>query len=309
MKQIGQHWLWILVGASLVSLVALIASYGSPARDNVEQPPPSAPLTFDGAAAYAQVEAQVDLGFRPTGSAAGWATGDLIIARLEELGWTVETQEFTYRDTPVRNIIASTGTGPVIVLGAHYDTRRSADQEDPSQQVMGANDAGSGVAVLLELARVLDRDRLQNEVWLAFFDAEDNGYLDGWEWCVGSSYMAAHLTVIPQAVVVVDMVGDADQQLFLERNSNPVLQQQLWDIAATLDYGDVFVSEYRWNMYDDHVPFVQRGITAVDIIDFDYPYWHTTHDTLDKVSGESLERVGRVLEVWLEDESAAESAE
>ena len=259
-------------------------------------------LVFDGEAAYAHVQAQCDLGFRPSGSQAGWATGDYIIAYLEKQGWAVETEEFTYRDTPVRNVIGRAGEGPVVILGAHYDTRRSADQEDGSVPVLGANDGASGVAVFLELARTLDRDALQNQVWLAFFDAEDNGHLDGWKWCVGSSYMAAHLEVTPEAVVVADMVGDADQQLFLERNSDATVQARLWEIAATLGYGDTFVPEYRWAMYDDHIPFAQRGIPAVDIIDFDYPYWHTAQDTPDKVSAASLERVGRVLEMWLEEE-------
>ncbi|RLC98168.1 MAG: hypothetical protein DRI77_05660 [Chloroflexi bacterium] len=136
---------------------------------------------------------------------------------------------------------------------------------------------------------------------MAFFDAEDNGQLDGWDWCVGSDYMAKHLEVQPAAVVVVDMIGDADQQLYLERNSDPTLQKQLWQIAATLGYTETFISAYRWAILDDHFPFTQQGIPAVDIIDFDYPYWHTTQDTADKVSPDSLERVGRVLEVWLEE--------
>jgi Zn-dependent M28 family amino/carboxypeptidase len=250
--------------------------------------------------AYEHVVAQCDLGFRPTGSDAWRATGDYIIAELEEHGWAVETQEFTYRDTPVRNIVGRLGQGPVIIVGAHYDTRRSADMEDASVPVMGANDGASGVAVLLELARTLDRKKLENELWLAFFDAEDNGRLDGWEWCVGSSYMAEHLTITPESVIVVDMIGDADQNIYYERNSNPFLQTQLWDIAAALGYSDTFVAEYKYAIYDDHRPFIDRGIPAVDIIDFDYPYWHTTQDTPDKVSPESLERVGRVLEVWLE---------
>ena len=277
------------VAAALVAL--LLAACGA-----------SQPLSFDGQAAYAHVEAQCDLGFRPTGSPAWRATGDYIISELEDQGWTVETQDFTYRDTPVRNIVGQVGEGPVILLGAHYDTRRSADREDPAVPVMGANDGASGVAVLLELARTLDRDKLQNQIWLAFFDAEDNGQLDGWEWCVGSSYMATHLEVTPEAVVVVDMIGDADQQVYLERNSDAALQTELWEIAATLGYTDTFISEYRWAMVDDHLPFARRGIPAVDVIDFDYPYWHTTQDTRDKVSAESLERVGRVLEVWLETE-------
>jgi len=279
----------VLFLVCLVALLVVLTACGEPE-----------PLVFDGEAAYAHVVAQCDLGFRPTGSEAGRATGDYIISYLEEQGWTVETEEFTYRETPVRNIIGKMGEGSVILLGAHYDTRRSADEENPAVPVMGANDGASGVAVLLELARTLDRDKLQHQVWLAFFDAEDNGRLDGWEWCVGSGYMAAHLEVTPEAVVVVDMIGDADQQLFLERNSNPALQTQLWEIGATLGYTATFISEYRWAMYDDHIPFAQRGIPSVDIIDFDYPYWHTTQDTPDKVSGASLERVGRVLETWLE---------
>jgi len=291
-------------GALAILLLAiLLAACSAPGPE---------PLVFDGQAAYAHVQAQCDLGFRPTGSEAGWATGDYIIAQLEAQGWTIETEEFTYRDTPVRNVVGRSSTrsdhgvgeGPVIVLGAHYDTRRSADEEDASVPVMGANDGASGVAVLLELARTLERDKLQHQVWLAFFDAEDNGRLDGWEWCVGSSYMAEHLEAMPEAVVVVDMIGDADQQIYLERNSDAPLQAQLWEIAATLSYSDTFISEYRWAMYDDHVPFAQRGIPAVDVIDFDYPYWHTTQDTPDKVSPESLERVGRVLEVWLEAQPA-----
>jgi Zn-dependent M28 family amino/carboxypeptidase len=265
------------------------------------QPSPTpAPRFFDGDAAYEHVEAQCDLGPRPPGSAAARATADYIIEQLEAQGWTAETQDFTYRETPVRNVIGRAGEGPVVILGAHYDTRRSADEEDPSVPVMGANDGGSGVAVLLELARVLEKEELRHEVWLAFFDAEDNGRLDGWDWCVGSSYMAEHLEITPEAVVVADMVGDADQQLYLEGNSDPALQRQLWEIAANLGYTTTFKADYRWTVYDDHVPFAQRGIPAVDIIDFDYPYWHTTQDTIDKVSPESLERVGRVLEVWLE---------
>lgn len=257
-------------------------------------------LVFDGEVAYEHVVAQCDIGFRPTGSEAGWATGDYIISELEAHDWAVETEEFTYRDTPVRNIVGRAGEGPILILGAHYDTRRSADEEDPSVPVMGANDGASGVAVLLELARVLDRHQLRNEVWLTFFDAEDNGGLDGWDWTVGSTYMAEHLEVDPEAMILVDMVGDADQQLYYEGNSDPALREELWQIAADLGYDETFIPEHRWTMIDDHVPFARRGIPAVDIIDFDYPYWHTTQDTIDKVSPQSLERVGRVVEQYVE---------
>jgi glutaminyl-peptide cyclotransferase len=290
----------------LIALSFCIVACGAPLREP-STPAPTltpVPLVFDGEAAYAHVVAQCDFGFRPSGSEALRATGDYAIAELGRLGWTVETQEFTYRDTPVRNIIGRLGTGPVVIVGAHYDTRRSADMEDPSQPVMGANDGASGAAVLLELARTLDRDRLRNEIWLVFFDAEDDGRLDGWDWCVGSGYMAENLAITPEAVVVLDMIGDADQNIYFEHNSDPPLQTQLWDVAATLGYTDTFIAEYKYAIFDDHVPFARRGIPSVDIIDFDYKYWHTTQDTPDKVSPESLERVGRVVEVWLEEKQA-----
>jgi len=124
------------------------------------------------------VAAQMSIGARPAGSAANRATGDLILAQLEQARWKTETQEFVFRDTPIRNIVAKIGAkGPLIIIGAHYDTRPRADQDknDPTAPVPGANDGASGVAVLLELARVLDVARLKNQVWLVFFDAEDNG--------------------------------------------------------------------------------------------------------------------------------------
>ncbi|MFQ6014528.1 MAG: M28 family peptidase [Anaerolineae bacterium] len=258
-------------------------------------------MKFQGARAYEHALTQCTLGPRPTGSEAARATAAYIIASLQESGWEVETQQFGYRGVTVRNIIASAGQGELIILGAHYDTRPRADRDphDPSRPVPGGNDGASGVAVLLELAQVLDPQRLSNQVWLAFFDAEDRGGLDGWPFSVGSSYLAENLSRQPVAVIVVDMVGDADQQLYMERSSSPELLQEVWSTAARLGYGDYFIPRYKWSLVDDHTPFLQRGHTALDIIDFDYPYWHTAADTCDKISAESLERVGRVLEAWL----------
>jgi Zn-dependent M28 family amino/carboxypeptidase len=279
----------------------------------------SSPKTFDGAHAYQTfLMAQMNLGPRPSGSAANRATGDYILAQLQAADWKTVTQDLDYRGVPVRNIVGKTaeGRGAVIILGAHYDTRIRADQNKSrrDQPVPGANDGASGVAVLLELARVLDTSKLRNEVWLAFFDAEDNGDLDScallqkrpcdntpWHWSVGAEYMAQNLTIKPEAVVIVDMIGDVGQNIYFEQTSDAQLQRQLWSIAARLGYANQFVAEYKWAMEDDHTPFLQRGIRAIDIIDFDYPYWHTTEDTADKVSAASLERVGRVLQVWLQE--------
>ena len=259
---------------------------------------------FSGLSAMGFVADQLALGPRWTGSENGRKTADYIISRLRGFGWETEVQEFTYRGVGGRNIIAKAGTGPVAVIGAHYDTRRKADRDpDPSRRdepVPGANDGASGVAVLMELARVLDTAKLTNEVWLTFFDAEDNGHLDGWEFSAGSEYMAASLSTAPEMVVVVDMIGDSDQNIYKERNSTPGLLDHIWSIAASLGYEEQFVPEYGKAITDDHVPFLRRGYLAADVIDFDYPAWHTTQDTIDKVSPASLERVGKVLQVLLE---------
>ncbi|MGC8879341.1 MAG: M28 family peptidase [Anaerolineae bacterium] len=264
----------------------------------------SATSRFDGTRAYQFVLEQLALGPRPVGSTAGWKTGDYIIRQLEEFGWDVSTQEFTYKGVKGRNIIGKGGSGPILILGAHYDTRPVADQDpDPAKRdepILGANDGASGVAVLLELARVLDRSALKREVWLTFFDAEDRGRLNGWPFSVGAMEMALRLTRLPEAMVLVDMIGDADQQIYFEHNSHPKLAAEIWEIAKSLGYEEHFIPQLKYTIIDDHLPFAQRGIPAVDIIDFDYPYWHTTQDNADKVSAASLHRVGHTLQVWLE---------
>lgn len=266
-------------------------------------------LTFDGENAFTYLEDQMAFGPRYPGSPGHVAAGDYIVQQLENLGWDVEVQPVLYQGVQGRNVIgrANQGAGPVIILGAHYDTRRIADEsddaEDRDEPVPGAVDGASGVAVLLELARTLDLEETPAEIWLAFFDLEDQGGggMPDWEWIVGSSYMAENLTVTPEAMVLVDMIGDADQQLYYEGHSDPALRQELWRIASELDYEDAFIPEVKYTITDDHVPFTRLGIPAVDIIDFDYPYWHTVEDTADKASPDSLLRPGRTLEVWLEE--------
>ncbi len=262
----------------------------------------SPPASFDGEQAYQHVLAQVSFGPRLPGSEAHTRTVAYIIATLEEYGWQTIIQDDTWMGFPVRNIVAyrgRTGAAPHILLGAHYDSRLYADQDSGparNEPVPGANDGASGVAVLLELARVLPRNGAP--VWLVFFDAEDNGGIEGRDWVMGSRAFAAQLTAPPQAVVIVDMVGDADLNLYLEANSSGALAQEIWTQAAVLGYTQ-FIPTVKYSMLDDHTPFLEAGIPAVDIIDFDYPYWHTTADTADKVSPASLEVVGRTLQAWL----------
>lgn len=273
--------------------------------ENVSEPV----LGFDGERAFGYLEAQMAIGDdRWPGSEGHWQTGAYIMGELERLGWEVEEQRFEYLGVGLRNVVGkgNIGRGSVIIVGAHYDTRRVADETPGAAEqglpVPGAVDGASGVAVLLELAEVLDLDDVPHEIWLTFFDGEDNGNggLPGWDWIVGSQYMADQLAITPTAMVLVDLVGDADQQLYYEGHSDPALRERLWKIAAELGHGEAFISEQRYTMIDDHVPFMRRGIPSVDIIDFDYSYWHTVEDTADKASPTSLWRVGQTIEYWLE---------
>ncbi|MBN1260722.1 MAG: M28 family peptidase [Anaerolineae bacterium] len=298
---------WVFVGwltactTSSTPPIATAPPASTPPLTTATRP---APRDFQGDLAYTWVLWQCDLGYRITGTEANRRAGDMILEALRMQGWSVREETFTYRGTPVRNLLAWKGEGPALLLGAHYDTRRAADRENPSIPVMGANDGASGVAVLLELARTLEFDKIENQVYLAFFDAEDNGQLNGWDWIVGSQYMADHWGSQGEpaltAMVLVDMIGDADQQIYYERHSTGALAEEIWDVAHDLGYTDRFFKESKYALIDDHVPFLEHGIPSVDIIDFDYPYWHTTQDTIDKVSAESLASVGRTLEVWLE---------
>ena len=264
--------------------------------------PTSDPASFDGERAYADVLTQVAFGARSPGSEGHAKVQEWMRAELESAGWDVEVQESEALGHPIQNIVAKRGDeSPQVIFGAHYDTRMFADNDpDPanhSAPVPGANDGASGVAVLLELARSLPEDTVP--VWLVFFDAEDNGRIEGWDWILGSREFVRINPVQPRAVVIVDMIGDADLNIYRERNSNKELTDEIWSAAAGLGYENVFIPEYKFSMLDDHTPFLEAGIQAVDIIDFDYPYWHTVQDTPDKVSTESLQAVGNTLLAWV----------
>lgn len=261
------------------------------------------PSEFNGDQAYQHVLTQVDFGARAPGSQAHSETTKYIIENLTKAGWEVEIQVDDALGHPLTNIVAKRGGGDRwVILGAHYDTRiladRDANPENQTQPVPGANDGASGVAVLLELARVLPKD-LDREVWLVFFDLEDQGRIEGWDWILGSQAFVGALDGIPDAVVIVDMVGDADLNLYREITSSPELVDEIWSLAEELGYAEYFINSDKHALLDDHTPFLNIGINAIDIIDFDYPYWHTLEDTVDKVSPGSLKIVGDVLLAWL----------
>jgi Zn-dependent M28 family amino/carboxypeptidase len=258
---------------------------------------------FNSQRALDDVKFQVDLGPRTMGSTAHDLVSQWIISDLLNANWKVDTQETVTSGMAIKNIIAQRGSGtPWIIIASHYDSRLIADN-DPNLQnrklpVVGANDGASSAAVLLELGRVLS-NKLNKQIWLVFFDAEDNGSAFGSGWDLGSQYFVSKLDGKPDSVVILDMIGDKDLDIYMERNSNPDINKEIWGVAFELGYSQ-FIPTYKYSLIDDHTPFIQAGIRAVDVIDFDYPYWHTVDDTLDKVSADSLKVVGETILKWLE---------
>ncbi len=264
--------------------------------------------SFDGKRAFNDVQAQVNMGPRTPGSSGHAQILTWMQAELEAAGWQVTIQPTTAMGHPIQNVIATRSPEQSsVLLGAHYDTRLQASRDpDPAkrtQPVPGADDGASGVAVLLELARTLPKDT--QPITLVFFDAEDNGDIPGWDWILGSTAYVSSLAAKPGAMVLVDMVGADPLSLPMEDNSDPALRASIWRTAAQLGYGDVFVPRVKYSIEDDHTPFLEAGIPAVDIIDLDYPYWHTTEDTPDHVSPKSLQIVGDVLWDWLVTQKAS----
>lgn len=291
----------IIIGLLLAATLGWYAfAFLTQPFDAAQDEPVSA--LFNGERAYADVLTQVGSGARTPGSEGHVKVRAWMREELESAGWQVEVQESEVLGHPIFNIVAKRGDeSPQIILGAHYDTRLFADNDpDPanrSKPAPGANDGASGVAVLLELARVLPEDTVP--VWLVFFDAEDNGRIEGWDWILGSREFVKRNPVQPRAAVIVDMIGDADLNIYKERNSDRALTDEIWAAAQSLENDTVFLPDYKHSMIDDHMPFLEAGIPAVDIIDFDYPYWHTMEDAPDKVSSASLQAVGETLQAWI----------
>jgi glutaminyl-peptide cyclotransferase len=272
----------------------------------------SRPREFAGARAFAYLERQMQFGPRVPGTEAHEHAGDWILEHLRATADSVLVQRFTHvtrhgATLRLRNFFARfrpAATERVLLL-AHWDSRPRADQSaNLGQQrlpVPGANDGASGVALLLGLADVLKAKPPALGVDLLFVDGEDYGDFsaDSNDVLIGSRYFAAHQPpgYQPLFAVLFDMVADKDQQFYHEGNSQgfaPEVVDRVWRTAADLGYGRVFVPGVKHTLIDDHVALQKAGIHAIDVVDFDYPYWHTTDDTIDKVSAGSLQVVGDV---------------
>jgi Peptidase family M28 len=272
--------------------------------------------TFDGEAAYRYVETQVAFGPRIPNTEAHRQAGDWILTQLQRTADSAEVQAFEHvtasGDTlRLRNFIGHfrpTASERILLL-AHWDSRPHADQSrnlaDQQRPVPGANDGASGVAVLLGVADVLAATPPARGVDLLFVDGEDYGDFDGPngqlgpDVLLGSRHYASTLAPdrLPLFAVLFDMVGDADLRIFQEGYSvsrAPEVVQRVWTVARDLGYAREFDPTVRYNLSDDHLPLLDRGVHAIDVIDFDYPPWHTVDDTPDKVSARSLGIVGDV---------------
>ncbi|NDC54958.1 MAG: M28 family peptidase [Planctomycetia bacterium] len=281
------------------------------------------PAAFSGARALGHLEALAALGPRPSGSAGMERQRELLVAHFQAAGGRVSRQPFQVRDRrggqPVRmeNLVVEwhPDRADRVLIGAHYDTRPFPDRDpvDPRGVFLGVNDGGSGVAVLMELAAAVRALPGPVGVDFVFFDAEEFVVAPRDPYCLGSNHFARQYAAAVQAGgqphryrcgVILDMVADRDLEIFQEQHSvewpdtRPVVTG-LWDAAARLGVRQ-FVPRPKHTVEDDHVPLRMIGrIPTCDVIDFDYPAWHTTRDTLEQCSAESLEAVGRVVLEWL----------
>jgi glutaminyl-peptide cyclotransferase len=256
---------------------------------------------FSGKSAFEFTKQAVDFGPRPSGSDAIRKLQVFIIKELKLTGCELIDDSFSAK-TPngavaMKNIIAKFPghSGKAIVITGHYDTKLF-----PGRHFVGANDGGSSTGLLLELARALARQPRADDVYLVFFDGEEAiGEWSDTDSVYGSKHLAARwradgtLKKI-KALINVDMIGDATLNIKQEPGGNAALTRLVWSVAADLGYSKYFVDDSQ-DIEDDHLPFVKLGVPAIDIIDFDYPPWHTDDDTLDKLSAQSLEIVGKVV--------------
>jgi Zn-dependent M28 family amino/carboxypeptidase len=259
---------------------------------------------FSGRHAMEHTQALVSFGPRPPGSPGMKKAQDYIVKHLKAHGWQVREDDFTAR-TPagpmaMKNIIALRPgpSGKAVAVTGHYDTKIFPFR------FVGANDGGSSAGFLLEMARALRDVPLKNSVYLVFFDGEEAVR----EWTAEDSlYGSRRLAAQWQrdrtlsnllALINVDMIGDRDLRIVREQYSADTLMRLIWSVARQLGLADRF-SGPALAIEDDHVPFLRLGVRAANLIDFDYgpdhSWWHTKEDTLDKLSPDSFEAVGRVL--------------
>lgn len=283
-----------------------------------QQSPPSQTLPakiampeFDGQKAFSYLKAQTDFGPRNPNSIGHQQCLEYLSHELSRYAEHVTRQDFIHhgyggeilRLTNIFGTFNSSATDRILLL-AHWDTRpRSDEEKDPAkrnQPILGANDGASGVAVLMEIAGLLKQTPPRIGVDILFVDGEDYGTSHDLEnYFLGTRYFmkVKSENYRPRFAVLLDMVGYKDLQIPMEQSSAayaPEVVERIWSTAENLGVTQ-FINVPGEQISDDHTPLNEGGLPAVDIIDFQYPYWHTTQDTPDKCSAESLGAVGKVL--------------
>lgn len=265
---------------------------------------------FSADSAFAYLKRQVEFGPRVPGTPGHARQIDWMTNFLRERADTVVTQQFTHTHSitgtklDLTNVFArfNPNAETRILLLAHYDTRPSADMDGQGredQPILGANDGASGVAVLLELANILKREKAPIGIDLLFVDGEDYGP-SGPDMYLGAKHFAANKPggYRPLYGILLDMIADKSPRYAVEGYSEqfaPEVIERVWRLAEQLGYGNHFVRSNQGGIQDDHVPLNEAGIRTIDIIDFDYPQWHTLDDNIDAVAPTGLGVVGNVI--------------
>ena len=280
------------------------------------------PREFDGASAFDYIQRQLEFGFRIPGTEGHRGMAAWLDSMARARADSVIVQRWTHvtgagDSLPLQNVVAryNPGAEQRILFLAHWDTRPRADgprSTDSSVAVTGANDGASGVALLLGVMDVLKRSPPPPSlgVDLLFTDGEDYGefvepYTDV---LIGARHFAANQPpgAKPLYAVLFDLIADKDLQIYQEGNSvtgAPEVVNLVWETARDLGYGRIFVDTPKHVLTDDHIELQKAGVRAIDVVDFDYPAHHTPFDTIDKVSGESLQIVGDVAVALVRRES------
>ncbi len=314
--------------ATAATILTLLLSCGAGKKSTLVEEKESVSLIEDNAtlfsadSAYSYVARQVEFGPRVPGTDAHRRCGNWLTDKLRSFGAEISEQTATLTafdgtNIPMRNIFArfNPDKDNRILLLAHWDCRPWADHDpDPEKRstpVDGANDGASGTGVLLELARILASDESAPGVDILLCDAEDWGEeSNDQSWALGARYFAENLPVkgyMPSAAILLDMVGAHDATFMREYFSqlaNPALADEIWSIGKRLGHDDMFVNRMGSAVNDDHVELIKAGIPTIDIIDYRegsgfYDGWHTTSDTMESISKETLGAVGSVLETYI----------
>ncbi len=281
------------------------------------------PVPFDAKRAMGYLDDVCKIGPRMSGTDGMKKQQDLLKKHFEDKGAKVTFQKFTgkqrdHEAVEMANMIISWQPDKQrrVILCSHYDTRPIADQEADHKKwhdpFISANDGGSGVALLMELANHLKDLKTNVGVDFVLFDGEEYVFQEGDEYFFGSKHFAADYAknrnkkdaTVYAGAILLDMVGGKKAKFPIEQNSAfeaSALVKEVWKIAAEQKCTAFKDDEYsKWRVEDDHMPLNKARIPAIDIIDFDYAHWHKLSDLPEQCSGESLEQVSKVVSVWIQ---------